>query len=307
LRSLTGQGRADRAATSEGAAAAAASFRRSRAGRLVRRVSGTVGRIAESLDRRNGTVLALAFLGGWIGYGMALGGQYKLVADELTSAAGFGVQQIEIRGLAESDSTEIVDRIDVTPTSSLLFMNAEKARARIAEIPWLADVSVKKIYPNKVVVSLRERRPYALWQDDGRIRVVDKTGAVMAETLEPRHANLPLVVGIGANLRAEEATRLIESAPSIRTKIRAAVLVAERRWNLVTVDGVEIRLPEDGPAGALAQVARLDETKKILDRDITAIDLRSPDRLYVKLSDAAATARREAIKLRSAKKKGAAT
>jgi len=303
---LTGQGRADRAATSEGAVAA--SFRRSRTGRLVRRVTGTVGRIAESLDRRNGTVLALAFLGGWIGYGMALGGQYKLVADELTSAAGFGVQQIEIRGLAESDSTEIVDRIDVTPTSSLLFMNAEKARARIAEIPWLADVSVKKIYPNKVVVSLRERRPYALWQDDGRIRVVDKTGAVMAETLEPRHANLPLVVGIGANLRVEEAVALMNSAPSIRPRIRAAVLVAERRWNLITVDGIEILLPEENPQGALARVAELQDAKKLLDRDLVVVDTRVPERLFVRLSDTAATARKEQMRIKSgAKKKGTDT
>lgn len=306
MRSLAGQRRAGRAAITEGGAQASA-FRRGRWGRLIRRVSRGLDGAAGFLARRNGSVWAVTFLGAWIGYGMALGGQYRVFFDDVTAAAGFAVQQVEIRGLSESDSTEIVDRIDIARTSSLLMLDPEIARARIAEIPWLADVSVKKIYPNKVIVSLRERKPYALWQDDGRIKVVDKTGAVMAETLEPRHASLPLVVGHGANERAEEAIRLMESAPSIRSKIRAAVLVAERRWNLVTVDGVEIRLPEEAPAGALAQVARLDEAKKLLDRDITAVDLRSPDRLTVKLSDAAAAARREALKLRSAKKKGAAT
>ena len=111
-------------------------------GRAVRRLAQGLDRVVSVVDRRNGTVWALAFLGGWIGYGMAIGGQYKVFLDEVTAAVGFGVQQIEIRGLAESDSTEIVDRIDVASNSSLLTMNAETARARIAEIPWLSDVSV---------------------------------------------------------------------------------------------------------------------------------------------------------------------
>ncbi|MEJ1161565.1 cell division protein FtsQ/DivIB [Prosthecomicrobium sp. N25] len=306
MRSLARQGRWTRAATPDGGALSAA-LRRGRIGRTFRRVSRGLNATAEFLQKRNGTTWAVVFLGGWISYGMALGGQSRLFLDEVTAAAGFAVSQIEIRGLAESDSTEIVDRIDVTETSSLLMLDAEKARSRIAEIPWLADVTVKKVYPAKIVVSLRERKPYALWQDDGRIKVVDQTGAVMSEVLQASHADLPLVVGQGANTRAAEAIALIKSAPSLRSKIRAAVLVAERRWNLVTVDGVEIRLPEENPAPALGEMAKLQETKKLLERDIDAVDLRTPDRLYIKLSDAAANARKELIKQRLAKKKATAT
>jgi cell division protein FtsQ len=306
LRALARQGRSDRAAATEGGAFSAG-LRRGPIGRTVRRVSRGAHVLAEKLKSLNGTAWAVTFLGGWIGYGMALGGQSRVFFDEITAASGFAVSQIEIRGLAESDSTEIVDRIDVTETSSLMMLDAEKARSRIAEIPWLADVTVKKVYPNKLVVSLRERKPYALWQDDGRIKVVDQTGAVMSEVLQASHADLPLVVGAGANTRAGEAIRLIGSAPSLRAKIRAAVLVAERRWNLVTVDGVEIRLPEDAPVPALAEMAKLQETKRLLDRDIDAVDLRTPDRLHIKLSDAAAAARKELIKQRLAKKKATAT
>jgi cell division protein FtsQ len=255
-----------------------------------------------------GTWAALAFLAGWGGYGLWLSGEWRPTVDALTSAVGFSIGSIEIRGLAEADSTEISDRIDVTQASSLLMLDAEKARARIAEIPWVSDVTVKKLYPNRIVVTLEERTPYALWQDDGRIRVVDKTGAVMSDTLQPRHAGLPLVVGAGADKRVREAVALMESAPSIRARIRAAVLVAERRWNLITVDGIEILLPEDRPEVALARVADLQGTKKLLDRDLVVVDTRVPERLFVRLSDAAATARKEQMRLKvGAKKKGTDT
>lgn len=285
-----------------------AGFRWRRWVRTARRWGNAVDAQLSAVKPMHGTYAALAFLGAWGVYGMALSGAWRTTVDALTAGLGFSVASIEIRGLAEADSTEISDRIDVTQTSSLLMVDAERARARIAEIPWISDVSVKKLYPNRIVVNLTERMPFALWQDDGKVKVVDKTGAVMSDVLDTRNAGLPLVVGQGANGRVAEAVELMNAAPAIRPKIRAAVLVAERRWNLVTVDGIEIMLPEDQPAAALARVASLHETRKLLDRDLVVVDMRVADRLFVRLSDAAAEARREQMRLKTgAKKKEANT
>ncbi|MDK9696351.1 MAG: cell division protein FtsQ/DivIB [Siculibacillus sp.] len=276
--------------------------------RTAKRWLNSVDAVARSVKPMRGTFAALAFLAAWGGYGLWLSGGWRTTIEALTAGAGFSVASIEIRGLAEADSTEISDRIDVTGASSLLMLDAERARARIAEIPWVADVTVKKLYPNRIVVALEERLPYALWQDEGRIRVVDRTGAVMSDTIQPRHVGLPLVVGAGADKRLEEAMALMNAAPALRPRIRAAVLVAERRWNLITVDGIEILLPEDDPRAALARVADLQASKKLLDRDLVVVDTRVPDRLFVRLSDAAATARKEQMRLKvGAKKKGADT
>jgi cell division protein FtsQ len=51
---------------------------------------------------------------------------------------------------------------------------------------------------------------------------------------------------------------------------------------------------------------QLDRDKKLLSRDITAVDLRLPDRVTVRLSDEAFAARQEALKDKKAKKKGGA-
>lgn len=282
-----------------------AGFQWRRAMRFVRRSIRAVDGALLSVRPMQGTVAALAFLGAWGAYGMVLSGAWRTAVDAVTAGMGFSIASIEIRGLSEADSTEISDRIDVTQTSSLLMVDVEKARQRIAEIPWISDVQVKKLYPNRIVVTLSERRPFALWQDDGKVRVVDRTGAVMSEVVETRNAGLPLIVGAGANTRVGEAVELMNSAPSLRPRIRAAVLVAERRWNLITVDGVEILLPEENPSAALARVADLEAGKKLLDRDLVVVDMRVPDRLFVRLSDAAAAARREQMRLKTGAKKEA--
>ena len=76
-----------------------------------------------------------------------------------------------------------------------------------------------------------------------------------------------------------------------------AMLVAARH-------GIDVRLPEADVDRALTTLVDLDRQKKLLSRDIAAIDLRLPDRVTVRLSDEAAQAREDALKPK--KKKGGA-
>lgn len=250
-----------------------------------------------------GAVLVSAVVGG-----LVVGGQAGMVADAAASAAGFELKKIEITGVAETGAQTVLDEIGVRVGQSLLLLDAEKARANVARIAWVESTTIRKIYPNRLVVEIAERVPYALWQHDGKVRIVDRSGHVIEEPTDPRHETLPLVVGEGADRRAAEAVAILESQPSLLPKVRAAVLVAERRWNVVTVDGVEIRLPERGAREAYADVAALDRSKKLLSRDVTVVDLRVGDRIALKLGEEAAEARRKAAEARlKAVKKGGQT
>jgi cell division protein FtsQ len=90
----------------------------------------------------------------------------------------------------------------------------------------------------------------------------------------------------------------------MRDFVRASVLVGERRWNLRLKNGIDVRLPESDVAPALARLVALDNEKNLITRDIVAIDLRLPDRVTVRLSEAAAQARIDALKDKQKKKGG---
>jgi len=87
----------------------------------------------------------------------------------------------------------------------------------------------------------------------------------------------------------------------MRDFVHASVLVGERRWNLRLKNGIDVRLPESDMVGALERLVALDREKNLITRDIVTIDLRLADRVTVRLSNAAAQARLEALKT---KKKG---
>jgi cell division protein FtsQ len=80
-------------------------------------------------------------------------------------------------------------------------------------------------------------------------------------------------------------------------------MVAERRWNLRLLNGIDVRLPETDVESALNRLVQLDRDKKLLTRDISMVDLRLPDRVTVRLSDAVAQAREEALSANKKKKK----
>jgi cell division protein FtsQ len=272
--------------------------------RTTRRAVEANDRFWESVPRHAPGFASAGFVGAFALYGLILGGHAHPVADRATAAIGFEIEKIEISGVAQTGANEILDKMGVAAGQSLLMLDVDAARARIAEISWVDSVQIRKLYPGRLVISLTERTPFALWQYRGEVKVIDKKGQVIADLEDDGLATLPFVVGHGADKRVSEAVDLLAAEPILARKIRAAVLVAERRWNLVTIDGVEIRLPEKGARLALADLARLDAEKQLLARDVKMIDLRVADRLAIRLSDEAADQRRKMLEDRL-KKKGA--
>jgi cell division protein FtsQ len=192
----------------------------------------------------------------------------------------------------------------VTVHASLLFLDADAARARLMANPWIADAAVFKLYPDRLQITITERQAFALWQQDGRVSVIATDGTVLEPFIEDRYLGLPLVVGKGAERQAKDFLAVVERYPDIRSELRASVLVAEHRWNLRLKNGIDLRLPEDNVEQMLDRLVMLDRQKKLLSRDIVAVDLRLPDRVTVRLSEAAAQAREDALKEKKKKKGG---
>jgi cell division protein FtsQ len=223
--------------------------------------------------------------------GVIAGGHVpKLFAD--TRAAVFGflaegglkLQRIEIAGAALIPEGHIKQLTGLVEGESSIFeADPHEIRTKLLTEPYIAKAQVRRIWPNRIEILIVERRPVALWQSEGHIRVVDREGIPFAAHDPSRFPNLLLVVGAGA---ATEATRLIDTLakePGIRPRVTAAVFVGQRRWNLRLDNGVEVRLPEEGAELALAHLAKLDREQQILAKDIDAIDLRFPDKLIVRL------------------------
>ena len=225
-------------------------------------------------------VIAGLFSGGHVSAALTAA---KDEANGFMASAGFTVRSVTLEGRAETAQTEIVRMLGIKRGDLMLYVDVDEARARIEALPWVRSAEVKRVWPDRIVVRITERRPVALWQMDGAVAVIDTRGKPIAGVDPARFASLPLVVGKGAETQVGDLLALIATQPNLKFRVKAAVRVGERRWNLRLANGVEVRLPEEGAEAALAELVRLEREENILARDIKAIDLRFPDRLIVKL------------------------
>ena len=230
----------------------------------------------------------------------------KDARDGAANAAGFRIVSVALAGQHHVSREDVLAAAGVTGTTSLLFLDVEQTRERLKTNPWIADATVLKLYPGELQIGIKEREAFALWQKDGQVYVIAEDGTVLGPYVSPRLIELPLVVGRGAETRAKEFLALLDRYPALRAFVRATVLVGERRWNLRLKNGIDVRLPETDIAPALARLVALDKEKNLITRDIVAIDLRLPDRVTVRLSEAAAQARIDAAKEKAKKKGGSA-
>jgi cell division protein FtsQ len=218
------------------------------------------------------------------------------LCDAAANKAGFRIAEVALAGEHEVGRDEILMLAGISDHSSLLFLDAARARARLLSNPWIADATVLKLYPDRLRIEIKERKPFALWQRDGRIALIAGEGIVLESTAPARFGSLPMVVGKGAEQGARTFLDLVRRYPEIEHATGSSVLVAERRWNLHLKSGVEVLLPESEPERALRMLVDLDRSKKLLTRDIIVVDLRLRDRVTVRQSDAAAAARDQALK-----------
>jgi len=226
------------------------------------------------------TVFAGLFSGGHVSTAVA---GLQSAGEGAMAGAGFTVQSVALEGRNETAQREIARMLGIKRGDLMLYVDVDEARARIEALPWVKSAEVRRVWPDRIVVRIVERTPVAVWQRDGAKTVIDIDGHPIAGEDPVRFASLPLVVGEGAETAVASLLKLVATQPNLKSRVKIAVRVGERRWNLQLDNAVEVRLPEEGAEAALAELVRLEREQNILARDITAIDLRYPDRFIVKL------------------------
>lgn len=275
--------------------------------RVLRRPARILARMEWHVPKRAGLKLTVALFALTGATGMVLGGHTLAAASAVTVWCGLGIDRVEITGQSETSEVEVLNQLALGDYPSIVTLDVTGARTRIESLPWVEAATLRKVYPDKLLIEISERKPFAVWQRSNGFVLIEQGGRIISEVVDGRHAGLPLVVGEGAAARAGEFVELMNEFPSLQPEVKAGVLVSGRRWNVVLKNGVELMLPEDDPAGALIQAVALNDGHGVFSREIAAIDMRLPSRLVFRLTPEGAKAREEILKQRAkAPKKGTA-
>jgi cell division protein FtsQ len=226
--------------------------------------------------------------GGWWAWKEGwLGEVQKQFDDASRSVLGvltpFKLADVTVEGRDYVERDAILAALNVRAGDSLLGIDLQGARKRLEAIDWVAAATVERRLPDTLYVTLKERRAVAIWQNGAEYTLIDKNGrTVRASRMPPGASSLLLLGGPGAPEHVGELLLLLAYEPNVSKQLRSAVWVAQRRWNLILTNGIEIWLPEEDAVAALQRLAKLDAEDRLLSREFGVIDMRLADKLYLR-------------------------
>ena len=199
--------------------------------------------------------------------------------------AGFEVRRVEVRGVRRMSEFKVYERVLGERQRAMPQLDVAGLRAELLTLPWVDDARVSRQLPDTLVVDIVERVPRAVLRKGTGLVLIDGKGHELEAVAPDKVRNLLVVAGSGAGGRLDELERLLTTAPTLRKQVREAEWVGKRRWNLLFTTGQVLALPEgeQTAASALLAFARLDRRNRMIGSRITAIDMRVPDRIYLRV------------------------
>lgn len=200
----------------------------------------------------------------------------------------FDLQRIEVRGdLRHVSRAAVRAAVAGRLRGNFFTIRLDEAQRVFESVPWVAAASVRRAWPDRLVVTLSEHRALGVWSDG---RILSDRGRLFVANVAEAELDGPLPEFDGPPEFAMEAARRFHEFSALLAPLGLAidaVRISERAaWSLETSAGAaagpRFELGRDDPPGRLAQriaaiVARYPLVVATLSGPPARIDARYPN------------------------------
>jgi len=137
----------------------------------------------------------------------------------------FAVRAIEIEGLDRLDASRVRMWLGMVEGSSIWQASPHELQARLEAQPAIAAAEVHRHLPDRLRITVRERRPRAVLRTEGGYFLIDQSGAVLDPAATGQTSELPIVSVDAETWRDAHPERAQPELPLPR-ELREAVRVA---------------------------------------------------------------------------------
>jgi cell division protein FtsQ len=126
----------------------------------------------------------------------------------------FRVREVEVEGCRKIKKETLFPFIALEEMPNLFTVKLKDVAQRLEAHPWIEEVRVRKIFPNKIWVQIQERRPIAIVQLE-ELYYIDTKGVIFSPVGDRDDYNYPFLTGLTRQVLEKdpvEAQRLIMKA-----------------------------------------------------------------------------------------------
>ncbi|MDI6797344.1 MAG: FtsQ-type POTRA domain-containing protein [Desulfatibacillaceae bacterium] len=120
---------------------------------------------------------------------------FIFIHDYFTQSRYFSARHLEVTGNSRLDLDEVYLLAGISPGGNVLSVSPKQMSQRLESHPWVARAVVNRQLPDRIDISIEERRPLAVL-DLGERFLMDYNGEIFKRMEESDPKGLPLVVGL---------------------------------------------------------------------------------------------------------------
>ena len=176
------------------------------------------------------------------------------------------------------DLSAIANAVAVAPGTRSYSVNLDNMNARVASVPGVKKSAVRRLPNGNLVVQVSMYTAVALWTDGEHFYPLSVDGTIVNKPTDVRDAGHVVFRGVVPG----DIDAITKAAHNLVGDLDYLEWIENRRWNLYTMGGITIMLPEQNPVDAIGQLVSLNNKHNILSRKINVIDMRDSARILVK-------------------------
>ncbi len=180
--------------------------------------------------------------------------------------------------IPNKDLTPVVTAAAVAPGTRAFGETLNAINARIAATPGIKNAATRRLANGNLAIHVQLHQAVAQWTDGNQYFPLSADGTIVNKPSDTRTPNTVVFRGPVPN----DISGITTTAQNMVSDIDYLEFIENRRWNLHTIDGITIMLPEQNPDAAIASLMVLDKNHNILSKDLDIIDMRDSARILVK-------------------------
>ncbi len=160
----------------------------------------------------------------------------------MTNHTYFELKTVEVRGNAQLSYAEVLGAAGVSLGSNCLELKMGAAEAGLVANPWIERAAVRRVLPDKLVITVTERKPFFWLVTEGQVMYGDVKGKPIAPVRAERLKALPL---LKAGLLTETALARYRELLEAKPDSGVVFPLADAAWVRIDAgDGLEFYIEE---------------------------------------------------------------
>lgn len=202
--------------------------------------------------------------------------------NQLKETQQFPIKQVKIYGAKHLDRQNMQNFLQPLVSKGFFAVEIDSIKERIMQMPWASEVSVRRVWPDQIMITIAERDAIARWNTMG---LLSANGEIFNPDVNTYPTDLPTLIGPdGTQIQMLQFYSKINNLlQPLHLKIARLELTSYLSWNVVFNDGMKVNV------GYKDVLTRINHFVKVYPKivgkratDVDYVDLRYPNGLAVR-------------------------